>query len=447
MTREFCLACVLALPCVFGPVPAAGDDAVDGEGGQRGSAPDTGAAISSRIETTARGERILVQTATLEAPVAAVWDAYTTVEGWRGWVVPVLEMDFRPGGLIQTHYDPEARIGDPGTNRLRVVNYVPHTLITLQADTTSNWPEFMKAEAENLYNVILFEPLSASRTRVVSYGVGYGTDQRYEEMLRFFVEANEQVLGQLKRYVEEQALTHIVAEISRADYEGDRPALSRLYGDLAPFVQHPELASRVLYWRGFALWRRALNGFNDGADPSEIEADLAQCATDFGEAAARDRAFVDAKAGLASCLVNHSFMLLSSDTARSRELYVQAMDVVRDALALAPDNPRLLWVHGANQWYSAPERGGGQTAAVATYEKGLALARQQQGSVTDPLEPSWGEPELLMNLAFAHLNRMPPDHTAAERHAEAALALVPHWRYVRDILLPQIREARQSSPD
>ena len=48
--------------------------------------------------------------------------------------------------------------------------------------------------------------------------------------------------------------------------------------------------------------------------------------------------------------------------------------------------------------------------------------------------------ELLMTLAWANLNRTPPDRAAAERHATAALALVPHWRYLRDILIPQIRK-------
>jgi hypothetical protein len=65
-----------------------------------------------------------------------------------------------------------------------------------------------------------------------------------------------------------------------------------------------------------------------------------------------------------------------------------------------------------------------------------------KGRGTDPLEPAWGEAELLANLAFANLNRATPDLPAAEPYAESALALVPYWHYVRDILLPQIREAK-----
>jgi hypothetical protein len=238
------------------------------------------------------------------------------------------------------------------------------------------------------------------------------------------------------------AVTTIVARIQRADYEGDRAALTRLRAELTPFVVDRELGSRVLYWRGFALWRRALNGFNDGADPKELEEDLTQCVRDFREALVRDPAFVDAKVGAGSCLVNNSFLNLKTNRTRAGKLFADSMAILNEAFAAAPDNPRLLWVRGANQWYAPPERGGGQDVALATYERGLDLARRQKGRGADPLEPAWGEAELLTNLAFANLNRAVPDLPAAERYAESALALVPYWRYVRDILLPQIRKAK-----
>ena len=97
---------------------------------------------------------------------------------------------------------------------------------------------------------------------------------------------------------------------------------------------------------------------------------------------------------------------------------------------------------GPNQWNTPPERGGGQDIAIATYEKGLDAIRAHKGSTNDPLEPTWGEPELLMSLAGSNLNRTTPDLKAAEQYAQAALKLVPYWHYVRDILLPQIRVAQ-----
>jgi hypothetical protein len=60
----------------------------------------------------------------------------------------------------------------------------------------------------------------------------------------------------------------------------------------------------------------------------------------------------------------------------------------------------------------------------------------------DPLEPSWGKPELMMSLAYSYLNMKPGDLNAAERYAQEALEIVPYWHYVHDILLPQIAAAK-----
>jgi hypothetical protein len=84
----------------------------------------------------------------------------------------------------------------------------------------------------------------------------------------------------------------------------------------------------------------------------------------------------------------------------------------------------------------------GQDKAIEGYNKGLQAIRDQKRDVADPLEPSWGEPELLMSLAWSNLNRTAPDLNSAEKYADAALKLVPYWHYVRDILMPQIRAAQ-----
>jgi len=77
------------------------------------------------------------------------------------------------------------------------------------------------------------------------------------------------------------------------------------------------------------------------------------------------------------------------------------------------------------------------------YEKGLKAIRNHKTTPSDSLEPSWGEPELLMSLAWSNLNRTTPDLNAAEQCARSALELIPDWHYVRDILMPQIQEAKR----
>jgi len=237
------------------------------------------------------------------------------------------------------------------------------------------------------------------------------------------------------------SIIRIVTQIQRADYEGDRPALKRLHDDLSPIPEDNKLASQVLYWRGFALWRRAINGFNETPTPTDLEADLTQAVTDFKDAIARDPAFVEPKIGAASSL-GYLMYLNRKDPARVQELFQQSSPLLKEAMAAAPDNPRLLWVLGPIRWSLPPERGGGQDEAFEGYNRGLEAIRNQKRDASDPLEPSWGEPELLMSLAWSNLNRTTPDLNAAEQDAQAALKIVHYWHYVRDILMPQIQAAQ-----
>ncbi len=236
------------------------------------------------------------------------------------------------------------------------------------------------------------------------------------------------------------SIIRIVNQIQRADYEGDRAALKRLHDELTPIPEDNKLASRVLYWCEFAMWRRAINGFNETPTPTDLETDLTQAIADFKDAIARDPAFVEPKIGAGSSF-GYLMYLHRKDQARVQELFQQSSPLLKEALAAAPDNPRLLWVLGPIRWSSPPERGGGQDKAFELYQRGLQEIRKQKPS-SDPLEPSWGEPELFMNLAWSNLNRTVPDLKAAEEDAQAALKLVPYWHYVRDILMPQIQAAQ-----
>lgn len=237
----------------------------------------------------------------------------------------------------------------------------------------------------------------------------------------------------------------IVAEIQRADYEGDRTALKRLHAELVPFVEIRDLAVRAQYWQGFAMWRRAINGFNDKVAAEELQADLTMALNEFDQAAAKDPAFVDAKIAALSCmgLLAFSVHQQEPDRVQMQEFIAQARKLRKEIEAVSPDNPRLLWVLGPMVWNTPAEHGGGQVKAIEMYEKGLETIRNNKTPPPDPLDPSWGEPELLMSLAWSNLNRTAPNLNAAQQEASFALGLVPYWHYVKDILMPQIQDARK----
>ena len=232
----------------------------------------------------------------------------------------------------------------------------------------------------------------------------------------------------------------LVSEIQRGDYEGDQAAMQSGYDGLEPFVDDQTMGSRVRYWRGFAQWRRAINGFNDSVDPNEPEQHLRIALDEFRNAMEKDRAFVDAKVGTISCLGLLAFMN-RKDQPHAQEFVSQILPLLKEAIEAAPDNPRLIWVRGPIFWNTPPDKGGGQDKAIENYERGLEICSKLK-PVADPLEPSWGKPELMMSLAYSYLNKSIPDLDAAERYARSAVEVVPYWHYTRDILLPQILAAK-----
>src|SRR5450631_400940 len=94
----------------------------------------------------------------------------------------------------------------------------------------------------------------------------------------------------------------LVEKIQRDDYEGNRAALQQDFADLAPFVSEAELSARVRYWRGFALWRRTINGFNETVDAKEQEKDLKGAIDELAQIPEADAVYGDARIGMVSCL-------------------------------------------------------------------------------------------------------------------------------------------------
>lgn len=238
----------------------------------------------------------------------------------------------------------------------------------------------------------------------------------------------------------------LVARIVRADYEGDRAALKTLADEIAQLIGTAEREARLRYWRGFALMRRAQNGVNDGVPREQLLADFHDALQQFEASLAKDPAFEDATVTMLTCWQAIAF-LNGQDPDRLREILPRLRQAIQNAEAVRADNPRRAWVLGAQTWYALPgtppaEVERKQQAAIATYEAALPHARAQWAAARDPLEPSWGEPELLASLAWANLNRTTPDLAAAERYVRETLALVPHWHYARDILRPSIEAAK-----
>jgi len=241
---------------------------------------------------------------------------------------------------------------------------------------------------------------------------------------------------------EESRFSEIVAQIKLADFEDNRAALNDLYQQLTPYLQNENAAPLAHYWRGFALWRRALNGFNDSAAKDDLDADLSRASKEFSSAGESEHVAIEAEIGEAACEGTLVFLHHKESDELHRHL-VRDADLMRRLQQAAPNNPRYLWVLGGSLWNRPATAGGSQVAAIDAYRRGLDAINDHSNSTGDSLEPTWGRAELLMSLAWSSLHQATPDLNLADQYARQALALAPTWHYVRDILMPQIAQARQ----
>ena len=75
-------------------------------------------------------ERVLRVESIIPASPKDVWKAFSTEEGLKKWMSPVIALDLKIGGSVASQYDKKASIGSPGTIRLGIVHYLEGELIT-----------------------------------------------------------------------------------------------------------------------------------------------------------------------------------------------------------------------------------------------------------------------------------------------------------------------------
>lgn len=246
----------------------------------------------------------------------------------------------------------------------------------------------------------------------------------------------------------ERRLAALVGQVRSADYRGDRPALARLDRELAALPDGP-LDEYREYWRGFALWRRVLNGFSAKPAPDDLSTDIRGAIERFQSALVKHPDWIEARLALVGCWGN-AIYLAGADAEKRKAILEEAAPTFRFIMANAGDNPRALWIKGGMEMAAPPPTGGDYAKAAATLRHGLACAWKESQALASSgapaWVPTWGGPENLMNLAWAYAkDPKNPDRATALAYADGALTAVPEWHYVREVLLPQI-EAMPAAP-
>lgn len=151
----------------------------------------------------ADGTRVLEQRIVVPAPAAAVWDAWTTTQGFGSWVAPFAHVDFRLGGTMEASYDFAARLGDRDNIRNQIVALVPGRLFAIRNLQAPSHAPFDVPVFQSLHTVVLFEPRGADATQVTLVMPGVGAGPAFDGVYKHFEWGNAYTLEALrKRFVD-----------------------------------------------------------------------------------------------------------------------------------------------------------------------------------------------------------------------------------------------------
>jgi tetratricopeptide (TPR) repeat protein len=227
----------------------------------------------------------------------------------------------------------------------------------------------------------------------------------------------------------DSARTAIDAASSREDWSAlqDAAALSQRLLTSAPDD------GLLLHYRGYALFRLALVASR--RDDPVLRRRLLDDADQTLRASAASLPLAETHALRASIL--GQMIGLSGNPFVSMRLGPRSSVEMKQALELAPDNPRVWLIRGINTMHTPRMFGGGLDAA----EEYLTKARVLFASDTaHPPRPTWGKADVEIALGQLHLMQL--RYMEARADFGRALLLQPRNGWVRDTLLVEATRER-----
>ncbi len=134
------------------------------------------------------------------APIAEVWDAWTTKEGFNAvFDGPVLDnIRLEMGGPYEIHWDTSAAEGERGSEGCTILSFVPERMLSF---TWNAPPSLGEMRGKHSYVVIDFQPLGADLTRVTLRHAGFGDGPEWEPVRAYFEPAWPWVMDQFVNHL------------------------------------------------------------------------------------------------------------------------------------------------------------------------------------------------------------------------------------------------------
>jgi uncharacterized protein YndB with AHSA1/START domain len=156
-------------------------------------------AVENRSAVAADGQRTLEQSVLVPAPAAAVWQAWSTAEGFTSWAAPFALVDFRLGGHTESSYDAQAKAGDRDNIRNEIVALVPGRMFAIRNVQAPRKTPFDAAAFQSLHTVVFVEPVAPAQTRVTVVMPQVPAGAAFDGVYKHFEWGNAWTLEELRK--------------------------------------------------------------------------------------------------------------------------------------------------------------------------------------------------------------------------------------------------------
>jgi uncharacterized protein YndB with AHSA1/START domain len=144
------------------------------------------------------GERAVVHSVAVPAPIEDVWWAWTTDAGIRSWLVDDSWIELRVGGPYEWYFLTDAEPGGQGSEGCQVIGFQEPTLLTF---TWNAPPHLPQARAQRSMVLLRLRPDDEDDgTRLELTHLGWGDGGQWDEAFTYFDAAWARVLARLVAY-------------------------------------------------------------------------------------------------------------------------------------------------------------------------------------------------------------------------------------------------------
>jgi uncharacterized protein YndB with AHSA1/START domain len=152
--------------------------------------------VTLAATTAARGaERAIELETVVNAPVGAVWKAWTTTAGIKTFFAPDANVELRVDGPFEIFINPFAKPGDKGADGMRIIGFQENKMLSFTWNAPPSLPE---ARKQRSVVILRFESVGEKETKVKLFHVGWGEGGEWDKAFEYFSKAWPRVLANLQ---------------------------------------------------------------------------------------------------------------------------------------------------------------------------------------------------------------------------------------------------------